>query len=459
MAVAFLLLSILPALAQNQKAIYEKAVTQINCLTIQFIHREVGRAEDANNMDCGSFESIKKTIPADESKTTGTVCQDIENFKKKYKEGGSLDGELSLVIKYAYGKINARKRKGNVADFKSKLESTKADALKEAGQDAGSGSSTGSNSSTPNETPVPLKPSAGGDAHVSESDTATGIKDGPGSSSSGKGSNWIGWLSLLIALGALGLSFMNYRKLSGMRGNQGGNSPRTGEDNAATYKKLESKMMEEMARINQNIDSKISARMGYSPAPASVLAKETAAAAPATLLTPEQPGTNVHVLDETADDETFDVPGSEVPQATMFMEAADEAPTSLFPTESPAFNTPLTNEEHSEEDGETVPFYKYVGLPENGYFQDTHFSEAPQSLSVFEIEMYDDVPNKAFFSILPYPEVIKKAISDPERYLAPACAYSDDPTGKRTIVLMEEGMLRKEGDKWHIYEKARIRFE
>src|ERR1017187_4903096 len=131
--------------AQAAKEVFNSTVDHINCETIRFIHREAGRAEVANNMDCLSFESIYKSIPPDEAKTTGALCKSINDYKNKYKADKLLDEQLNTVIAFANGKINAKKRKGNVEDFKASLEKLKKDALDEA---KGASNATNTNGGT-----------------------------------------------------------------------------------------------------------------------------------------------------------------------------------------------------------------------------------------------------------------------------------------------------------------------
>ena len=49
-------------------------------------------------------------------------------------------------------------------------------------------------------------------------------------------------------------------------------------------------------------------------------------------------------------------------------------------------------------DGEAVPFYNFAGLPDGGgYFEANSFTDEPGNDSIYEIEMYEDVPDKAFY--------------------------------------------------------------
>jgi hypothetical protein len=112
-----------------------------------------------------------------------------------------------------------------------------------------------------------------------------------------------------------------------------------------------------------------------------------------------------------------------------------------------------------EEEEEGLPFYRYVGAPTaQGTFADSAISDSAGQDAVYEVEMYEDVPNKAFFSPLPYPQVVARVLAEPDTYLAPCCAYTEDPAGKQHIIVVEEGTLRKEGDQWIVHDKAKIRF-
>ena len=221
------------------KEVFSTAVDHINCETIRFIHREAGRAEVANNMDCLSFESIYKSIPADEAGTTGALCKNINDYKNKFKEDKPLDAQLNAVIAFANAKIGAKKRKGNVEDFKASLEKIKKDALDAA---------KGGNSTAANKTSTDSKPAETpkkDDKATTASDTAQAIAEpATGAAKPAHKTDWLGLLSLLVGLGALGLAYMAY---SGMKKLQGGSMHPV----ATTYgnKAIKDDAMQEVQRV------------------------------------------------------------------------------------------------------------------------------------------------------------------------------------------------------------------
>jgi hypothetical protein len=323
-----------------------------------------------------------------------------------------------------------------------------------------------------------------------------------------------------IAFSYLMYRRMNAMKTKAAAPDSGKRVTNSTEENQAMYKRMENKLYEEINRLTRSFDEKLAAitfsassaapatpeptpatssYAPYTPAtpaytapqpivepePEPVHTPEPAAYTPPAYTPPAAP-TVVHVLDETADmdeeeeededDDRYKAPENyTTPSSTPATQDVDDltadisAPAAIGysaaqSAEIPAFTShPAPDAGHDtdedDEDGEATPYYKYASLPENDFFPEEELKDAPEKDSIFEVELYEDVPNKAFFSLLPYPEVIRKALSDPDRYLKPCCSYTDDPTGKRTIVLIEEGMLRRQQDKWLIFEKARIRFE
>src|SRR4051812_39400969 len=92
------------AFAQKDgKEDFNAAVDQINCETVKFIHREEGRKNAADKMECFTFESIYKSIPEDEASSTGRLCKDINHLKDKYSAKEDLGKQLDAVIAFAYG--------------------------------------------------------------------------------------------------------------------------------------------------------------------------------------------------------------------------------------------------------------------------------------------------------------------------------------------------------------------
>ncbi len=542
-------------MAQATKEVFSTAVDHINCETIRFIHREAGRAEVANNMDCLSFESIYKSIPGDEAGTTGALCKNINDYKNKFKEDKPLDAQLNTVIAFANAKIGAKKRKGNVEDFKASLEKIKKDAL-----DAAKGTSTAGNAGASSKPAEETKPA---EKTATTSDTSQPISEPAATENTAKTghkTDWLGLLSLLVGLGALGLAYMAYSKTKKLEGGSMhpmsttyGNKS-TKDDSMQEIQRVEKYFKGEIATLNKLIEGLMKTAAPVSnPTPRSspepvkeesligfkekveetkqkeeepkeereteserVEQKEPKEERETESERVEQKGPEMELAakpEEVIHGEEPEliakpeniVPeernGNEAAEASKPIEAVNEPKTAssgtLFESTPPpassldlfAAATPkqpgreynsMTDAvvageyiqqpsatssepfmpEKEYEDGEAVPFYKFAGLPNSeGYFEANSFTDEPGMDSIYEIEMYEDVPDKAFFSIRSNPEVIRKAILDPQVYLAPCCTYTDDHEGKHTIVLVEEGMLRKENNRWVVYEKAKINFE
>ena len=537
-------------MAQATKEVFSTAVDHVNCETIRFIHREAGRAEVANNMDCLSFESIYKSIPADEGGTTGALCKNINDYKNKFKEDKPLDAQLNAVIAFANAKIGAKKRKGNVEDFKASLEKIKKDAL-----DAAKGTSTAGNTGAASKPAEEAKPAEKTSAATDTSKAISEPDVTENTAKTGHKTDWLGLLSLLVGLGALGLAYMAYSKTKILEGGSVhpmsttfGNKS-TKDDSMQEIQRVEKYLKGEIATLNRLIEGLMKtsapisnptprsspepikeeeAPIGFKEEPEEtkpkaeepkeerisksepenqpepeieliekpddvVNASEPELIAKTEEVMSEREGEPESVVEEQSERNvsplsTGEGTGGEAktPLAgTLFESTPPPAPTpDLFAAAAPKqpereYNSvtdavvageyitqPVVTSaepfmpEKEYEDGEAVPFYKFAGLPnEEGYFENNSFTDEPGNDSIYEIEMYEDVPNKAFFSIRSNPDVIRKAILDPQVYLAPCCTYTDDHEGKHTIVLVEEGMLRKENNRWVVYEKAKINFE
>lgn len=526
-------------MGQATKEVFNTAVDHINCETIRFIHREAGRAEAANNMDCLSFESIYKSIPTDEAGTTGALCKNINDYKNKYKEDKPLDEQLNAVIAYANAKIAAKKRKGNVDDFKASLEKIKKDAL-----DAAKGTST-ANTATPAAKTTEKPKAAASDTSQAISEPAATANT---ASNKGHKTDWLGLLALLVGLGALGLAYMAYSNSKKSVKPGGYENSSANDNNAKEIQRVEKYFRSEIAALQEIIQGLVQnqSAQGKTPAPQAPVKKE----GPIGYIKDESAESGKQEKERSAEKERstkseerekdrsaeeerakneerraqeekakneerrvqeekakreaqeaeakkqqeLDAKAEELnppshtgndaqtgtpPPAShdLFGRSSATQEQQNIPSAQPETKAAADTQTHAAlgatvaapepfmpekeyEDGEAVPFYKFTGLPnEAGYFESNSFTDEPEKDSVYEIEMYEDVPEKAFFSIRSNADVIRRAIQDPQTYLAPCCTYTDDPAGKHTIVLVEEGMLRKENNRWVVYEKAKINFE
>lgn len=432
-----LLLNAFSSKAQTDtRADFNSAVDQINCETIKFIHREADRGDVADKMQCFTFESTYKTIPEDEAKTTGQLSKKIDAFKEKFKPEDDLGQQLDKVIEFAAGRIKAKKRKGNVDEFTERLNDIKQEALE--------------NTSAP----APETVTAGNDTtkKITVAEDEEILPESAKTKESGP-SNWLGWLSLLISLISLAIAgFVLFRvrniiaeadeKISRLE-NETGNRPVTPLVNESTgnYRLLENKLHEELRKVRQEMNDKIAAVASS----AGSTTDTSAAALEEFEFTPKELEPTDEDIDTNIEEEEKEI---------------TQAPVKNAETSAEPERTIISSSLDDATAGEMLPVYKYAGLPAHqGYFTDNEITEEPQEDSVFEIEMYEDVGDRAFLSVLNYTNVMAKVLSDPEKYLDSYCRYEQDPAGKTKIILLEEGLLQRQGNMWIIAEKIRVRFE
>lgn len=423
------------ALAQTDtRADFNSAVDQINCETIKFIHREANRGDVADKMQCFTFESTYKTIPEDEAKTTGQLSKKIEDFKGKFKTEEDLGQQLDKVIEFATGRIKAKKRKGNVDDFTARLNDIKQEALENIN------------------TAAPLASADDTANRITVAEDEEILPEGTRSADE-SATNWLGWLSLLLSLISLFIAgYVLFRvrniivdadeKISRLE-NETGNRPVTPlvNESSGNYRLLENKLHEELRKVRQEMNDKIAAVS----ASAGNAADTSAAAFEEFEFTPEE-------LEPTDEDIDTNIEEIKEPQQTK----PQHAETSAVEPE----RTIVASSLDDAVAGEMLPVYKYAGLPAHeGYFTDDDITEEPQEDSIFEIEMYEDVGDRAFLSVLNYTQVMEKVLGNPEKYLDPFCRYEQEPAGKNKIILLEEGLLQRQGNMWIIAEKIRVRFE
>jgi hypothetical protein len=433
-----LLLNAFSSKAQTDtRADFNSAVDQINCETIKFIHREADRGDIADKMQCFTFESTYKTIPEDETKTTGQLSKKIDAFKEKFKPAEDLAQQLDKVIEFASGRIKAKKRKGNVDEFTERLNDIKQEALENTSE------------------PAPETVTAANDTtkKITVAEDEEILPESAKTKDSGSG-NWLGWLSLLLSLLSLAIAgFVLFRvrniiaeadeKISRLE-SETGNRPVTPLVNESTgnYRLLENKLHEELRKVRQEMNDKIAAvaSSAGNSTDTSAAALEEFEFTPKELEPSEEDiDTNIEEEEEPKQPQpqNAEVSSEPEPERTIVSSSLDDAVA-----------------------GEMLPVYKYAGLPSHqGYFTDDEITEEPQEDSVFEIEMYEDVGDRAFLSVLNYTNVMAKALSEPEKYLDPYCRYEQDPAGKTKVILLEEGLLQRQGNMWIIAEKIRVRFE
>ena len=453
-----------PAFAQKDaKADFSAAVDQINCETMKFIHREEGRKSVADKMECFTFESIYKSIPEDEQSSTGKLCKDINHTKDKFNPKEDLGKQLDLVIAMAYGKISKKKRKGDVEEYKSKLEEYKKEAIESFNQ-----------VSTPTAAakPDPKHDAAASADKPKQDSAATAAKPEPPKNNASNeilpvdkpknenSTSIVGWAAIVLSLIALIISAFGLMRLKHFmdetEARRDEPAPELTRPSAPlvrespdNYKLLEMKFNDELRNMRTYFEGKIAE---LNAAQKEIKPEEVQFASSMVIeeghYTPEEANEDEDV-DEVFHEET-ETPEKEHDfsppvQASLFGD--------LAAAESPAKNF------DEELDTNLLPSYRFAAMPQGGVFDEALFTESATADSIFEIESYSDVPGRAFFSILNYSEVISKVIADPATYLEPFCIYEGSPEGMSRIILLDEGILQQENGKWHVTTKAHVKFE
>lgn len=472
-----LLLLLLPLKMQAQtadKAAYDKAVTEINCATIRFIHREQGRGEKASSMDCSGFESINASIPADEKGTTGGLAKSIDAYRNKFSPSKPLAEQLEAVKKFAYEKINAKQRKGNIDEYRSELENIISSVAAKAAP-AGAGSAS--------------EIQRGDTSMEHEADALE--TEAPAEKAAG-GSNTLGWISLLLSLGALALGGMAFMRVRNM---QPGASTVPAELSNNDKEKINraltlSRDADDRSRALENSLRALSGAAipeaapstSREPAPRTETPRPPAPAEEPLAYSPPpaqaRPDTaRANPLSDFAHDDTgpaddriqlkkmgnLQEQRDDAAAADMNIGAGDALTTHepvippVPPRPEPYAPQPAVNKYN--EPGENKPFFLYAPANPLGQCSENELRTAPASDSVYELELYPNTPDKAFFSLLSFPEVIRDVMRHPGEKLDAYCSYHTPPTPEdRTIFMLEEGIMARHNGMWHVSQKSRISF-
>ena len=447
------------AFAQKDgKADFNAAVDQINCETMKFIHREEGRKSVADKMECFTFESIYKSIPEDEISSTGKLCKDINHTKDKYNPKEDLGKQLDLVIAMAYGKITKKKRKGDIEEYKTKLEEYKKEAIESFNQvsapTAAAKPDPKHDAAATADKPKPDSPAVAVKPEPAKNNASNEILpvDKPKSENN---SGIVSWAALILSLIAMAISAFGLLRLKHFidetEARRDEPTPELTRPSAPlvrespdNYKLLEMKFNDELRSMRAYFEGKI--------AELSASQKEAKAE-------------EIQFASSTVIDEGHYVP-EEDNKEEVIPETPEPEHTNEFspPVQATLFGETIGTEipsKHFEEELDTnlLPSYRFAALPEGGVFDDTLFTESASADSIFEIESYSDVPGRAFFSILNYAEVVSKVIADPATYLEPFCIYEGSPEGISRIILLDEGILQQENNKWRVTTKAHVKFE
>ncbi|MDZ4838815.1 MAG: hypothetical protein SGJ04_02290 [Bacteroidota bacterium] len=443
--------STLASAQSGQKSSFDNAINEINCATVKFIHREQGRAESATNIECSSYEGIKATIPQDEKGTTAILAAKIESYKNKYVDSKELGTQIDVVIKYAYDNISRKQRKNSVDEFKNELAQIRSSAI-----------SSINNTALPPNSTLP-------EGEVTAADTNFESTEVDAEQKGGSSNGMVGWLALLISIAALGLSVLNFlkgRKLStnSDKPNQGGLSQQDKLE-ISRGSKMAQTAMEMVRALEQEVHKDQYTPKTTEPTWAiDVNNPKNDASKPTepdvTDDEPEQSNFSISLKKPANEEPMYEVDNIAAPIESIYMENTQPMAAINSIEEIETHDTPTAPAHNNyTEDGENKPYYRYAPAHPNGSINEAELSNEPSPNSVYELEMFPQNPDRAFFYLLSYPEVIKKAIKEPEVYLQAYCDYSTDPQNSRTIYILEEGIMKKSADNWQVFQKSKISFQ
>ncbi len=471
LCLGFILLQFSLAFGQKDgKADFGAAVDQINCETMKFIHREEGRKNVADKMECFTFESIYKSIPDDEINSTGKLCKEINHAKEKYNPKEDLGKQIDAVIALAYDKIKKKKRKGSVEEYKAHLEEYKKDALESftaASTPKAEAKTEDKKDNQPKVSEAPKTDSSNAGAATAatestKSNNSSEILPAEKNANSNSGT-MVGWAAIILSLISLILSAFALMRLKHFidetEARMDEPAPELSRPAAPlvrespdNYKLLEMKFNDELRNMRTYFENKIAelstqhnvekAESADEPQFASSHVIEEGHYIPEELPVPEPSEEKNEAPAENQPEVKFTPPPVQV---SLFgdLPLADQAAKSY----------------EDELDTNLLPSYRFAALPVNGLFDENLFTEHATNDSIFEIESYADVPGRAFFSFLNYPEVSAKVLANPQEYLDPYSHYEGSHEGKSRIILVDEGILQLEDGHWHVSTKAHVRFE
>lgn len=103
----------------------------------------------------------------------------------------------------------------------------------------------------------------------------------------------------------------------------------------------------------------------------------------------------------------------------------------------------------------------FLSTPEpDGSFTDRRQAEFIPSRSLYQFRITNREGTEAEFVFADDPASVRMALSDPEAYLEPACAYDDLQPDARRIRTLQLGKARQAapGERWEVVEKAEVTF-
>jgi hypothetical protein len=437
----FILLTTFNSFADDSKEFYNTAVLGMDCKTIRFIHLETGRTQEAKKLNnCFTFDAIFATIP-EEEKTTKKLAEEIKASEKKYNPSAELEPQLDQLIEFIGKKIKAKKRKNSVDDFIQELENVKKDVLADYKKSKSETKETENVKTTNNQKPKSENPELANNPEPVSPEAELQ----PENSKKSDG-NILGWVGILFGLIALGISaFAMFRMKNQLEALSNKSSDKDlivkTNDSSNNYRAIEQKFDGLIKDLKAEIDSLKSQNI-----------QNTTSSIGMTAQMPESPKAEfnpIHVepsfgtMDDFQDNIESSTKSEDLVNVANFTESIHQE----MPMEQIQVETPEVT-------------YNYVPLPNDpNYFEVSSMSLNPDMDSVFELGLFPNEPDIAFFALVDSPININRCLSNPAVYLQPFCEFAEEVHGKTEIVLIEEGALQKVNNQWMIRTKSKIKLK
>jgi len=443
--VLLILLTSFKSFADDSKEFYNTAVLGMDCKTIRFIHLETGRSQEAKKLNnCFTFDAIFATIP-EEEKTTKKLAEEIKGLEKKYNPSAELEPQLDQLIEFIGKKIKAKKRKNNVDDFIEELELVKKEVLADYKKSKSETKETENDKpkTTSNQKTKPENPELANNPEPISPEAE--LQPENPKKSEGNVLSWVGILFGLIALGISAFAMFRMKNQLDALGNKPNDKDLIVKtnDSSNNYRAIEQKFDGLIKDLKAEIDG----------LKAQIIQNNTSTNS---ITQPLQELPKVD-LNQTHVEPSFaimdDFQDNVEPQSSQIHEEILPEPNnvSFIPTEETSENLPTETPEVT---------YNYVPLPNDpNYFEVSSMSLNPDMDSVFELGLFPNEPDIAFFALVDSPININRCLSNPAVYLQPFCEFAEEVHGKTEIVLIEEGALQKVNNQWIIRTKSKIKLK
>jgi hypothetical protein len=433
----------LPALAQNEKAIYERTVDQFNRITMRYVLAadtehpeapELARKLEDPAYDLKGLSKELQRVYNGKSKTE-TLSSTIAEQKAHFVSGKPLAQQLTLVLQLIY---DNRKDKPYFSGLQNDLVAVRDAALKEAVTAAPTAAPATPATADPEQL-TRMQAQINALQQRLDNLSATSGSSSPAVTAS---LPWYVWLLLALLTGLSALNFWQFRQYKNRRRSHSAETSAVVSplaDNGASgdasrkVRELEKKMDNLRSEWKRDLDElrkdlKKTAALSSSDHQG----KETP-------VTGSKPGTNL----------------SGQPKSNPAVSAKTVTSTDTNPVVGQTIEMDVKKTVVEPEKPPVVK--KYTDYPKENGFPVGQLSDTSDRRSIFEISMQQGL-ERATFSIVNDPAIHEYAIQNRERLLRDACDFEISSSKHTRIEVVEPGTLLMNGNAWQIQSKAKIKF-